>query len=170
MSQQELISTIVREVLAELNGERTNGGAPARDGQKLHYKQDYPLADRHPELVKTAQGKTLDEITLDAVLNNQVTPEEIRITSQTLEYQAQIADSIGRPQLAANFRRAAEMIAVPDERILEMYNAIRPKRSSKAELLAIADELENQYGAKQTAGFVREAADVYETRGVLRKE
>lgn len=170
MSQQELIGAIVREVIAELNGGQQPRRQPPVNGHKLNYREDYPLADRHPELVKTAGGKTLDDITLDAVLNNEIKPEEIRITQPTLEYQAQIAESIGRPQLAANFRRAGELIAVPDERILEMYNALRPNRSSKEELLAIADELANQYGATQTAAFVREAADVYEARGVLRKE
>ena len=170
MSQQELISAIVREVMTEMNGGRQRRTPPATDGHKLNYRQDYPLADKHPELVKTAAGKALNEITLDAVVNNEIKPEEIRITPQTLEYQAQIAESIDRPQLAANFRRAGELIAIPDERILEMYNALRPNRSSKQELLAIADELAKQYEATQTAAFVREAADVYETRGVLRKE
>ena len=34
----------------------------------------------------------------------------------------------------------------------------------------IADELDSKYGAKVTAGFVREAADVGEARGRLRKD
>jgi propanediol dehydratase small subunit len=66
-----------------------------------------------------------------------------------------------------NMRRAAELTRVADERILEIYNALRPYRSTKAELLAIADELENKYGAKINAAFVREATDVYERRGRL---
>ncbi len=37
-----------------------------------------------------------------------------------------------------NFERAAELTAVPDDRILEIYNALRPYRSTKEELLAIA--------------------------------
>ncbi len=41
-----------------------------------------------------------------------------------------------------NFCRAAELIAIPDERILAIYNALRPFRL-QAELLAIADELEH---------------------------
>ena len=45
-------------------------------------------------------------------------------------------------------RRAAELIAVPDTRVLEIYNALRPYRSTKVELLAIADELEDKYNAK----------------------
>ena len=31
--------------------------------------------------------------------------------------------------------------AVPDARILQMYNALRPNRSTKSDLLAIADEI-----------------------------
>lgn len=44
-----------------------------------------------------------------------------------------------------NFERAAELTAVPDDRILEIYNALRPYRSTCAELLAIADDLEHRY-------------------------
>ena len=182
MSQQELISAIVREVMAELNGGKpapigvvatnghTNGHVSGTNGHKLDYKRDYPLAEKRPELVKTATGKSLADITLDAVVSGAIKAEEIRITPQTLEYQAQIGESIGRPQFARNLRRAAEMTAVPDARILQMYNALRPNRSTKAELLAIADELETKFGAKVCAGFVREAADVYERRGVLKKD
>ncbi len=168
-SQQELISAIVREVMAELNTGKVASALGASNG-KLDYRRDYPLAEKRRELVKTATGKSLDDITLDAVVSGEVKAEEIRITPQTLEYQAQIAESIGRPQLAANMRRAAELTKVPDERILQMYNSLRPNRSTKAELLAIADELEGQYGAKICAAFVREAADVYERRGVLKRQ
>lgn len=49
-----------------------------------------------------------------------------------------------------------------------MYNALRPFRSTKAELLEMSDELENKYNAKITAAYVREAADVYEKRKKLR--
>jgi len=170
VSQQELISAIVREVMAELNAGKPAAGIISSNGNKLDYRRDYPMAEKRPELVKTATGKSLADITLDAVVSGAVKAEEIRITPQTLEYQAQIGDSIGRPQFARNLRRAAELTAVPDKRILEIYNLLRPNRSPKAELLAIADELEGKFGAKVCAGFVREAADVYERRGVLRKD
>jgi propanediol dehydratase small subunit len=136
---------------------------------KLHYTRDYPLSQKRPELVRTATGKSLDQITLEAVMKGEVTADEIWITPQTLEYQAQVAESIHRPQLAGNMRRAAELTKVSDERILQIYNALRPYRSTKAELLAIADELEHQYGAKINAEFVREAAAVYEARGRLKQ-
>lgn len=177
MSQQDLINAIVREVLAELNGagKTPAAAAPAErlcgeKGPKLDYRTDYPMAAKRPELVKTASGKSLADITLEAVVSGEIKAEEIRITPQTLEYQAQIGESIGRPHMARNLRRAAEMTKVPDARILEMYNALRPNRSTKAELVAIADELERTYGAEVCAGFVREAAEVYERRDVLRKD
>ncbi len=171
MAQQDMIAAIVREVLAELNGGKsTNGGAPATTSGALHYKSDYPMSAKHPELVKTSTGKSLADITLDAVVSGAVKAEEIRITPQTLEYQAQIAESISRPQSARNMRRAGELTRVPDERMLQIYNLLRPNRSSKAELLAIADELDQKFSAKVCAAFVREAAAVYEARGVLRKD
>jgi glycerol dehydratase small subunit len=64
---------------------------------------------------------------------------------------------------------AAELIAIPDARILEIYNALRPFRSSFAELQAIADELEHTWHATVNAGFVRESAEVYQQRNKLRK-
>lgn len=168
MSQQDMIAAIVKEVLSELNGGNGHAAAPATNGSRLSYKSDYPMSKKRPELVKTATGKSLDEITLEAVISGAIKAEEIRITPQTLEYQAQIAESISRPQLANNMRRAGELTKVPDARMLEMYNALRPNRSSKEELLAMADELENEYGAKVCANFVREAAKVYEARDVLK--
>lgn len=136
--------------------------------EKLNYEQDYPLSEKRPDLVKTVKDRPLSEITLEAVLNGEVEADEIRVTPEILEYQAQIADSVGRPQLAANLRRAGELTRVPDERILEIYNAMRPNVSTKSELIGIADELENEYEAKINADLVREAVEVYERRGRLR--
>lgn len=49
-----------------------------------------------------------------------------------------------------------------------MYNALRPYRSSKQELLDIANELETKYQAKISAAYVREAAAHYEKRKKLK--
>ena len=56
---------------------------------------------------------------------------------------------------------------VSDKRLLEMYNALRPYRSSKQELLDIASELDG-LGAPICANFVREAAENYERRKKLK--
>ena len=132
--------------------------------------KEYPLATKVPDIINTPTGRKLNEITLESVMAGEIKPEDIRISKDTLEMQAQIAEEMNRYAIARNFRRAGELISVPDERVLEMYNALRPFRSTKEELLAIADELENKYDAKVNAEFVREAAQVYEDRKKLRVE
>lgn len=98
--------------------------------EKTMRVQDYPLATRCPEHILTPTGKPLTDITLEKVLSGEVGPQDVRISRQTLEYQAQIAEQMQRHAVARNFRRAAELIAIPDERILAIYNALRPFRSS----------------------------------------
>ncbi|MGW0161548.1 diol dehydratase small subunit [Mycobacterium sp. NPDC003323] len=128
---------------------------------------DYPLSLNRQDLLFTPNGKPIADITMEAVMSGDVTASDLRITPQTLRLQAQIAEKVGRNQLGANLRRAAEMTAISDERVLQIYNALRPNASTKPELDAIADELENQHGATMLAGLVREAADVYERRDIL---
>jgi propanediol dehydratase small subunit len=130
---------------------------------------DYPLAEKSADRLKTPTGKRFSDVTLEAVMNGSVGPQDVRITPETLEMQAQVAESIGRKNLATNFRRAAELIVVPDQRILEIYNALRPYHSTKQELLAIAEELESKYNATISAAHIREAAEVGEARGRLKK-
>ncbi|WP_435581490.1 diol dehydratase small subunit [Amycolatopsis thermoflava] len=132
--------------------------------------RDYPLAARRPELLKTPTGKRLDELTMAAVLAGEVAPEDLRIAPETLRLQAQIAERVGRPQLGQNFRRAAELTALPDELVLSIYNSLRPRASTKEQLGEIADELESKYSATLCAQLVREAADVYERRDILARE
>ena len=138
--------------------------------QRRMNPKDYPLATKRPESIKTPTGMSLQDITLEKVLSGEINADDIRISPETLEMQAQIAESMNRDAIARNFRRAAELIRVPDDRILEMYNALRPYRSTKEDLYKIADELETKYDAKVNADFVREAAEVYETRNKLRIE
>lgn len=165
MSQELLIKQIVEEVLKSM-GESTVE-SKKEDTSKVT-SENYPLSEKMSDKIKAQSGMNFDDITLDKVINGQIESEDIRISPETLEMQAQVAESVGRDAFASNLRRAAELIAVPDKRILEIYNALRPYRSTKAELYAIADELENQYNCKINAAFVREAADVYERRGRLK--
>ena len=62
------------------------------------------------------------------------------------------------------------MTRISDERVLEIYEALRPYRSTKKELLDIAGELETQYQARACAALVREAAEVYEKRRRLKRD
>lgn len=170
------IARIVSEVLESIKEQdavkpvkkSSNISSPVAGYRDLDPAVDFPLADKNPDLIKTPSGISLNDITMKKVLSGQIKADDLRISPETLELQAQIADKVGRKQLAANFRRSAELTKVSDERILEIYDALRPYRSTKNGLLAIADELENQYKAVVTAALVREAADVYDNRGLLK--
>lgn len=130
---------------------------------------DYPLAEQRPELVQGKRGKALNEITLEAVLNETVGLEDLGITSRALLQQAEIARAAGRATLAQNFERAAELVDVPQETIMRIYELLRPGRAqSKAELLAAAAELRTTYGAEKMPAFIEEAAEVYEKRGLFK--
>ncbi len=165
---EAMIEQVIKEVLKNVSSGSSApvSSSPSHSGLGV---ADYPLASKRPELVKTPTGKDLKSITLDGLIKDQITSADLRISAETLEMQAQIAEAAGRKPFARNLRRAAELTRIPDERVLEIYNALRPFRSTKPELLAIADELDNKYQAKTTAAMVREAADVYEKRDRLRK-
>ena len=163
------IARIVSEVIeANMTGKKGGASKAAAPGKELDPAVDFPLADKNPDLIRTPSGVSLNDITMKTVLSGYIKADDLRISPETLKLQAQIAEKVGRKQLADNFLRAAEMTAVSDDRILEIYDALRPRRSTKDELLGIADELENQYKAVVTAGLVREAADVYDKRGLLK--
>lgn len=175
MNQEKLIEQIIKEVMMSMGSTETTNTEVKKENCvdnkcKINLETDYPLATKRPEWVKTPTGRSLNEITLKSILDGDITSKDVRIAPETLELQAQVAEAAGRAPLAQNFRRASELIAVPDDRILEIYNAMRPNRSTKQELLDIADELENKYDAKINADFVREAAEVYEKRNRLRQD
>jgi propanediol dehydratase small subunit len=127
---------------------------------------DYPLGTRRPDLVVTPNGVPLADVTLDAVRAGLLDSAEIRATAETLRMQAEIALAAGRRQLAANLERAAELAAVPDELLLDVYTALRPGRATAAELEQWAVRLDG-YGATATAAFVRQAVAAYVDRGLL---
>jgi propanediol dehydratase small subunit len=124
---------------------------------------DYPLGANRPDLVRTPGGIALDALELHG---DGVETAELRATPETLRLQADVARAGGRVQLADNLLRAAELAPLPDETILEIYAALRPRRSAAAELEAWAERLD-EWGASATAAFVREAAKVYAERGLL---
>jgi propanediol dehydratase small subunit len=128
--------------------------------------RDYPLGTRRPDLISTPGGIPLPDVTLDALRAGTLAAAEIRATPQTLRMQADVARSAGRAQLGESLERAAELAAVPDELLLEVYTALRPRRATAAELEACASRLDG-LDAPKTAAFVREAAAVYAERGLL---
>ena len=93
----------------------------------------------------------------------------MQIDAATLRAQAQIAAEAGYPQLAENLDRAAELTAVPNDVLLEMYEQLRPGRATHAELHALADQLEETFSAPRTADLVREAAHHYARQGLCKE-
>jgi propanediol dehydratase small subunit len=131
-------------------------------------KDDYPLAEKRPDLARTRRGKALDELTLNAIEANEVALEDLRITPEALRQQAEIARDAGRATLARNFERAAELVDVPQDVILRIYELLRPGRATgKADLIEAANLLRGTYKADQMAAFIEEAAEVYERRGLF---
>ena len=127
---------------------------------------DYPLGTRRPELVTTPGGVPLSDVTLESLRAGTLAADEMRATSETLRRQAEVALTAGRTQLAQSFERAAELAAVPDELLLEIYTALRPGRATADELEAWASRLD-EYDAVHTAAFVREATSAYADRVLL---
>jgi propanediol dehydratase small subunit len=130
--------------------------------------EDYPLSEKRPELVTGQRHKRLDEMTLDALLRGNVQMEDLRITKEALIFQAEISRSAGRPTLAQNFERASELVNIPQEFIMQVYELLRPGRAkSKKELYEAAHRLRSAYDASRMAAFLEEAAEVYDRRGLF---
>jgi propanediol dehydratase small subunit len=128
--------------------------------------RDYPLGTRRPDLVTTPGGVPLADVSLEALRAGRLDAAEIRATPETLRRQSDVARAAGRIPLAASLERAAELAAVPDDLLLAVYTALRPRRATALELEAWAERLEG-HGATATAAFVREAAAAYAERGLL---
>ncbi|HET9178922.1 MAG TPA: diol dehydratase small subunit [Terriglobia bacterium] len=121
--------------------------------------QSYPLSERYHDRLRTPSGIPFDDITVESVLDGRIQMDDLRVTAEALELQARVAEGCARPQLAENFRRAAELVDVPEERLLEIYRALRPGRASKAGLLALAEQLETRWRATRCANLIRDAAN-----------
>lgn len=117
-------------------------------------------------MTRAFSGRDSTELHLDRLSTDELGADDVRIHPDTLRAQAQVAQAHANPQLAANFRRAAELAMLPESKVLALYEALRPHRSTGEELAALARELE-EVPAPLCAELVREAAAVYARRGLL---
>lgn len=127
----------------------------------------YPLGEHEKSTITSKTGKYLHEITLEEVKKGNVTTEDIKISKETLLKHAMIAKKNDNPPMELNFKRAAELVDVPDEVIMQMYDALRPNRSTKEDLIKMAENLLHRYNAPFCAKLVLEAVEIYEKRGIL---
>jgi len=116
----------------------------------------------------TFSGRSIDELNVQGILSGELTAEDFRIHGDRLNHQAKVADEAGYNQLAENLRQAAELTHMSNEEILEIYNTLRPRRTSYTEMIDMADRLENERKAHLTASLLREAAEVYLKRGIVK--
>ena len=131
--------------------------------------KDYPLAENRADLVRGRRGKSLDDLSLATLEQGNVEMEDLRITADALTMQADIARTEHRDKLAENFERAAELIDVPQDYLMQIYELLRPGRArNQAVLLDVAETLRTSYNAPQMAAFVEEAAEVYDQRGLFK--
>jgi propanediol dehydratase small subunit len=115
--------------------------------------------------VRALSGRPVGELTLEAVRRGEVGLPDLRIHPESLEHQAAVADAHGNPQLAENLRRAAELTALGDDEVLAIYEALRPGRSTAAQLTELATSLDRR-GLPRCAALLSEAAAVYTRRGL----
>lgn len=128
----------------------------------------FPLGEFHRDEITTQSGRPLRDLTLEAVLGGNVSPADISVNAETLMIQARFARDAGYDQVAENLERAAEMTRIPNDELLEIYESLRPGRSTYYQLLSISQRIASMYGAELTGAYIREAADAYRDTGLLK--
>jgi propanediol dehydratase small subunit len=156
----------VTDVRAPQPGQSESGPAP-QPGQSESEPAPQPgqAESGQAQAVQALSGRPVGELTLEAVRRGEVSLPDLRIHPGTLERQAQVAVQHGNPQLAENLRRAAELTGLGDDEVLAIYEALRPGRSTAAQLTTLAASLAAR-GLPRCAALLTEAAEIYERRGL----
>jgi propanediol dehydratase small subunit len=115
--------------------------------------------------IRALSGKSVESLTVDAIRAGEIGVGDLRIHPETLERQAVVAQQHANPQLAENLRRAAELTRLPDDEVLAIYEALRPGRSTAAQLIDLAESLAAR-DLPRCAALVAEAAEIYARRGL----
>lgn len=108
-----------------------------------------------------------DRVTVENAVDGKLELSDLRMDPAVLAHQAVVAETGGNPQLAENFLRAAELATMDDEDVMQLYEALRPYRSTAEQLEDLRVSLETR-GAARCAALVQQAAEVYLRRGLLR--
>jgi len=112
----------------------------------------------------------VQDITLENLRLGKISAEDLTIRRETLLRQATTADAEGYPQLARNFRRAAELTALPNDVLLGAYEKLRPYRATYFELLSLSQEIAARFDAPETGDYIRQAAEAYRDKGLLKPD
>ena len=79
MDQELLVRQIMQEVLKNMKG----SAAACECGDKVTVA-DYPIGEKKPELIKSASGKSLDELTLECVIDGSLTVSQKKLLNYRL--------------------------------------------------------------------------------------
>jgi propanediol dehydratase small subunit len=154
----------VTDMRAQQSGPAESGEAQPVQAQPVQ-AQPVQAQPVQAQPVQALSGRPVGELTLEAVRRGEVTLPDLRIHPDTLEHQAQVALEHGNPQLAENLRRAAELTGLDDDEVLAIYEALRPGRSTAAQLTTLAASLAGR-GLPRCAALLTEAAEIYERRAL----
>ena len=91
MDQELLMKQIVEQVMAAMNGKAAPAAAPKKGCVTA---ADYPLGVKMPEAIKTPTGKPYASLSYEKVIAGELTSDDMRIAPETLEMQAQVAESV----------------------------------------------------------------------------
>jgi propanediol dehydratase small subunit len=128
------------------------------------------VAPHHAGQVTPPPGRPAGDLTAEAFATGRVGGSEIGITAEGLALQAAVARRAGRERLADNLLRGAELVSVPGEELVAIYELLRPGRArDRAALEVAARNLRERHGAEAVARLIEEAAEVYERRGLFRR-
>lgn len=122
------------------------------------------------DIKRKESGRSVEDLNIENLRLGTLSPQDVTIRKAQLIAQAEYAERKGYGQLARNFRRAAELTNLPNDVLMEVYEKLRPNRSSYGELLSASQELIARYDAPETGSYVREAAEIYRERGLLRRD
>jgi propanediol dehydratase small subunit len=115
--------------------------------------------------IRSRSGRSIDELSIEALRTGSLRSDDFAISREQLEAQARAADADRHPQLAENLRRAAELTALSNERVMKIYELLRPGRASYDALIALARELADR-DMPRISAFIAEAAEAYRARGL----
>ena len=130
----------------------------------------FPLGTHHRDEIATQSGRPLTDLSLQQVLQGEVSPKDVSIRFETLVQQARFAREAGYDQVADNLSRAAEMTRIPNDELLAIYEALRPGRSTYYQLLSMSQRVASMFEAELTSAYIRQAADVYRDTGLLKMD
>lgn len=85
MDQELLVRQIMQEVMKNMQG-----SAAACECESKVTVEDYPLGEKKPELIKSASGKSLNDLTLQGVIDGKLDAKDFRITKELWNYRLRL--------------------------------------------------------------------------------